>query len=350
MSKKVLVAMSGGVDSSAAALVLKKQGYDVAGAIMRLSEPKIDGYVNKNIEDARNVCQNLGIDFYVFDYREEFEKIVIGDFIENYKNALTPNPCIMCNKNFKFGKFLEKARELGYDYIATGHYAKVVQNEDTGRYMLVKSEADKKDQTYVLYNMSQDILAHTIFPLGTFSAKEEIRELARESGLDVASKADSQEICFIPDNDYATFIENHIGKFPAGNIVNKDGKVLGKHDGIIHYTVGQRKGLGISSANPLFVIKIDKDKNEVVVGEEKDIFSNELYADKINFISFEKLENEMECEAKIRYSSKPASCKVMQVGDDRVRVVFDEPQRAITPGQAVVFYKGNEIIGGGRIR
>lgn len=340
--KKVLLGMSGGVDSSAAALVLKEEGYDVIGVTMQLF-----GKNEENIRDAKAVCDNLGIMHYAYDYSEEFLNTVIADFLEQYKNARTPNPCIVCNKFLKFGKMMEEAQKLGADYIATGHYAKV--EFDGKKYSLRKAKADKKDQTYVLYNLTQDLLAHTLFPLGKFDSKEEIRKLAQDAGLDVASKPDSQEICFIPDNDYAKFIEERIGKFEEGNIVDVYGNVLGRHKGIIHYTIGQRKGLGISSKEPLFVVSINKGRNEVIVGGDDDLYSSELFADKVNYISGTKPEKEFKCAAKIRYAAKPVKCTVYPLDGEKIKVVFDEKQRAITPGQSVVLYDDDVILGGGII-
>lgn len=340
--KKVLLGMSGGVDSSAAALVLKEQGYEVIGVTMQLFGKNED-----NVRDAKAVCDNLKIEHYVYDYSEEFLDTVITDFLEQYQNAKTPNPCIVCNKFLKFGKMMEEAKKLGADYIATGHYANVEFVD--GKYLLKKSEADKKDQTYVLYNLTQDLLAHVLFPLGKFNSKDEIRKLAQNAGLDVANKPDSQEICFIPDNDYAKFIEERVGKFQEGNIVDIHGKILGKHKGIIHYTIGQRKGLGISSKEPLFVVSICKERNEVVVGGENDLYSNELFAVKVNYISGVKPEKEFRCAAKIRYAAKPVECTVYPLDGEKIKVVFDEKQRAITPGQSVVLYDDNIILGGGII-
>lgn len=357
LNKKVLVAMSGGVDSSAAAYILKEQGYHVAGAIMRLWD-KPD--TEKSIEDAKKVCENLGIDFYVFDNREEFKKTVIENFINEYANGRTPNPCVVCNKFLKFGAFLEKAKEMGFDYIATGHYAKIVYDEEFNRYNLVKSPLEKKDQSYFLYNVTQEILSHMILPLSSYENKDEVRALAEKAGIQVAKKPDSQEICFIPDNDHTSFILKHIPNIKAGKIVDKTGKVRGEHDGIIKYTIGQRKGLGISNPTPLFVTRIDANKNEVVVSDEVDLYSKELVASEINLISYEELPKDFKCTAKIRYAAKPVACVVNEFFEEntddnrntlmkKLRIIFDEPQRAITPGQSVVLYDGDKVIGGGII-
>ena len=340
--EKVLLGMSGGVDSSAAAIVLQEQGYEVVGVTMQLF-----GKSEQNIIDAKNVCDHLGIEHYTIDFSDEFLNTVITDFLEQYKNGKTPNPCIVCNKHLKFGKMMEEAEKRGAKYIATGHYANI--EFDGNEYFLEKSEADTKDQTYVLYNLNQDLLSHTLFPLGKFHSKDEIRQLAEKAGLNTAMKPDSQEICFIPDNDYARFIEKKIGKFKEGNIVDKNGEILGRHKGIIHYTVGQRKGLGISSQTPLFVIEINKDRNEIIVGNEECLYSKELIAENINYISGLTPNKEFDCKAKIRYAAKEVPCTVYPLNDNKAKVVFEEPQKAVTPGQSVVLYKGNRIIGGGII-
>lgn len=356
LNKRVLVAMSGGVDSSATAYILKEQGYEVAGAIMRLWD-KPD--TEKSIEDARKVCENLGIDFYVFDNRQEFKETVIENFVNEYKNGRTPNPCVVCNKFLKFGAFLEKAREMGFDYIATGHYAKVFYDESKNRYNLLKSPIAKKDQSYFLYNMTQDILAHIIFPLSEYDNKDDVRALAEKAGIEVAKKPDSQEICFIPDNDHTSFILKQCPNLKKGKIVDNAGKVRGEHEGIIKYTIGQRKGLGISNPTPLFVTKIDAKKNEVIVGAEEELYSNELTVKDVNIIAYDNLPENYKCTAKIRYAAKPVKCTVNVLNGDNIaddfkgkqilKIIFDEPQRAITSGQSVVLYDDDMVIGGGII-
>lgn len=346
MTKRVLVAMSGGVDSSAAAYILKEKGYEVAGAIMRLWD-KPD--TENSIEDARKVCENLGIDFYIFDNRQEFKETVIENFINEYKEGRTPNPCVVCNKFLKFGAFLDKAKEMGFDYIATGHYARILYNEETNKYELLKASLEKKDQSYFLYNMTQEILSHMIFPLSNFEDKNEVRAIAEKAGIQVAKKPDSQEICFIPDNDHTSFILKELPELKKGKIVDKDGNVRGEHCGIIKYTIGQRKGLGISNPTPLFVIKIDANKNEVIVGGEEDLYSNELIVKNINLIYYDKMPENFKCLAKIRYAAKPVRCRVECKEKDKLKIIFDEPQRAITPGQSVVLYDEDKVIGGGII-
>ncbi|MGL4738831.1 MAG: tRNA 2-thiouridine(34) synthase MnmA [Cellulosilyticaceae bacterium] len=353
--KKVVVGMSGGVDSSVTAYLLKEQGYDVIGMTMQIwekdaEEDKDGGCCGLSaVDDARRVCQKLDIPHYVMNFRDDFKRDVIDYFIEEYQCGRTPNPCIACNRYVKWESMLKKSLQIGADYIATGHYARVIQDEETGRYLLKQSKTLAKDQTYALYNLTQHQLEHTLMPLGDYT-KDEVRAIAQEIGLAVASKPDSQEICFVPDNDYAKYIEETTGtKFPKGKFVTKEGKVLGEHQGIIHYTIGQRKGLGIAHGKPLFVSKIDTTNNTVVVGDDADIFTCEVYANKLNFMPFEALEGKMRLSAKIRYSHRPAACSIELVDEDTVKCVFDEPQRAITPGQALVFYDEDRVVGGGTI-
>ena len=346
--EKVLVGMSGGVDSSVSAILLQEQGYEVIGATMQLW--KNDNSL-KEQEDAKKVCEKLKIKHYIFDATECFKKNVIDNFINCYKCAKTPNPCIECNKNLKFAYFYEKAKELGCEYIATGHYANVEYNNKYKTYVIKKSRSKTKDQTYVLYRIKKEIIPYIKFPLGNFETKDEIRQIAKNYGINVANKPDSQEICFIPDNDYVKFLKNHgVNKNIEGNIVHVNGEVLGRHKGIINYTIGQRKGLGIAYKNPLYVVKLNLDRNEVIVGEEKYIFRNELYVNDVNMLIPINKDN-MKIKAKIRYSAKEADAELIHKDEDTIKVVFDSPQRAITPGQSIVFYDDDGIVlGGGKIQ
>lgn len=325
-NKKVLLGMSGGVDSSVAAILLQQQGYEVIGATMKLLEQ------NDEINlDAKKVCDKLGIKHYVFDLKEEFRNCVINNFINTYENAKTPNPCIECNKYLKFGYFYQKACELGCDYIATGHYAKVEFEEKYNSMVIKKSNSNKKDQSYMLYNISQEILSKIIFPLSNFNDKMEIRKIAEEHGLEIANKPDSQDICFIPDNDYAKFLLKYI-KTKPGNIVHKNGEILGKHNGLIHYTIGQRKGLGIAYPTPLYVIELNKKTNEVIVGDESDIYTNTLYANELNYTLKIDISKPIEIKAKVRYSAKEQDAILYNNLDEKTaKIEFKEPQRAITP-------------------
>lgn len=357
MNKRVVIGMSGGVDSSVAAAVLKEQGYEVIGVTMRLWDGEnLNGNIAESTccgasaaEDARRVADRIGIEHFVLDFRKEFSEFVVDYFVDEYVNGKTPNPCIACNKFLKFDAMLKKADILNADYIATGHYAKIEYNDDLNRYILKRANADAKDQTYALYNLTQKQLSRLLLPLGDFSDKQDVRRYAEEHGLITANKPDSQEICFIPDNDYVSFIKRRIGSLPAeGDFVDLTGNVLGRHKGIVNYTVGQRKGLGIAFGKPMFVVRIDAAENKVVLGEQGTEFSDTLYAVRPNFISFEELKEPIKVMAKVRYSAKPAPCTVSPDGD-RLKIEFDAPQRAITPGQAVVMYDGDVVVGGATI-
>lgn len=346
--KKVLLGMSGGVDSSVSALLLKNEGFEVVGVTMELFAGSSCCNINTYL-DAKNVCKSIGIPHFTIDYKNEFKKYVIDDFINCYKNCKTPNPCIECNKFMKFGLMYEKAKELGCNYIATGHYAKTEYSEKYGRWVLKKSNAGKKDQSYVLWNIPKDLIEHVLFPLADFETKDEIRAIARENNLKVANKPDSEDICFVPDGNYKKFLENNSDIKPKnGNIVNSKGEVLGIHSGLYNYTIGQRKGLGISYKVPLFVIGFNPSKNEVIVGEERELFTKQAYVKDINLLLFDKIEEELEVDVKTRYSSKMAKATIIQE-DDIIKINFKEPQKAVTPGQSAVFYIDDIVVGGGKI-
>lgn len=354
--EKVVVGMSGGVDSSVAAWLLKEQGYDVIGVTMQIWQDEEQEAVEEEggccglsaVDDARRVADILDIPYYVMNFKPEFKEYVMDYFVEEYVHGRTPNPCIACNRFVKWEALLKRSLQIGADYIATGHYARVTRLEN-GRYTLKQAVSAAKDQTYALYNLTQEQLSHTLMPVGDYS-KDEIRKIAADIGLRVANKPDSQEICFIPDHDHAKFIREVYGKeMPCGNFVDKEGNILGQHKGITHYTVGQRKGLNLSMGKPVFVTAIRPQTNEVVIGNAEDVFSEALYANDLNFMGMEPLETEKRVFAKIRYAHKGAWCTIKRMGEDSIFCVFDEPQRAITPGQAVVFYEDDCIAGGGTI-
>lgn len=357
MSKKVVVGMSGGVDSSVAAWLLKEQGYDVIGVTMQIWQDEDTGIQEMEggccglsaVDDARRVAMDLGIPYYVMNFKKEFKNQVIDYFVREYMEGRTPNPCIACNRYVKWESLLHRSLAIGADLIATGHYARI-QELPGGRFALRQSVTAAKDQTYALYNLTQEQLKRTLMPVGSYH-KEEIRDLAKKLGLPVAHKPDSQEICFIPDHDYAAFIEEYTGKtLPEGNFVDREGNILGRHKGISHYTVGQRKGLNLSMGHPVFVTAIRPETNEVVIGENEDVFTDVVRCRKLNWMAFDGLHGEeREVWAKIRYSHKGAPCRIREIGEDLVECRFAEPVRAATPGQAVVFYTGDYVAGGGTI-
>lgn len=356
-TKRVVVGMSGGVDSSVAAYLLLKAGYEVIGVTMQIWQDEEVAVLEENggccglsaVEDARRVASFLEIPYYVMNFKKEFKEKVMDYFLREYLAGRTPNPCIACNRYVKWESLLKRALDIGADYIATGHYARVAQLPN-GRYALKASATKAKDQTYALYNLNQHQLSHTLMPVGEYT-KEEIRQLAEEIGLPVAHKPDSQEICFIPDNDYGGFIARNSEKpIQPGNFVDEEGRVLGVHKGIPYYTVGQRKGLGLALGRPVFVKEIRPEANEVLLSENEGLFSRCVAADKLNFMSVERLVGEQRVVAKLRYNHKGAKAKVHMLSEDKLECVFDEPQRAAAPGQALVLYQEDGcVLGGGTI-
>lgn len=353
---KVMVGMSGGVDSSVAAKLLIDSGYDVTGVTLKLfdggdiSEDFRTCCSLSDVEDARSVCYRLGIDHFVFNFKEAFRKKVINQFTESYLNGKTPNPCIECNRHIKFDKMLRRAEELGFDYIATGHYAERVYDYKTNRYILKRPKDRSKDQTYVLYGLTQYQLSKTLFPLGEYE-KSDIRRIAEAAGLINSRKPDSQDICFVPDGDYASFIKKNTGaEIKEGNFISADGDVIGRHKGIINYTIGQRRGIGISIGKPAYVTDKNALENTVTIGDESNLYKSEITAYDVNLISLDSISDEMRVTAKVRYSRNEQAAVVIPSVNGEVLVKFDEPQRAPASGQAVVFYDGDVVIGGGTIR
>ncbi len=353
--KRALIAMSGGVDSSLAAKLMQDDGYECIGCTMRLFHNEDAGLERsrtccslEDVEDARSVAYELGMRFYVFNFTDDFRNTVIRRFVESYQNGITPNPCIDCNRYMKFGKLFDRAKILDCNCVVTGHYARI--EEQDGRYVLKKAIDATKDQSYVLYAMTQDQLAHTRFPLGDL-CKTHVRALAEQNGFVNADKPDSQDICFVPNGDYAHIIELQTGcKAAAGNFVDRCGNVLGTHRGVIHYTIGQRKGLGIAAGEPLYVCRICPQSNTVVLGRNEDLFSTEADAMDFNWISGESLKQAIRCKVKIRYRQAEQWATVTPCGEHDVHISFDDPQRAVTPGQAAVLYDGDIVLGGGTIR
>ena len=343
-NERVMIAMSGGVDSSVAAYLLKSQGFECVGATMSLFEKE-----GTDISDAESICDKIGIPFKVFDFKKEFKRFVIDEFAEAYTLGKTPNPCIFCNKNLKFSEMLKKVDENDCGLLATGHYARVEFDKASNKYLLKKAADPSKDQSYVLYMLTQRQLQRIRFPLGGFT-KSEIREIAQQNSFVTAHKSDSQDICFIPDGNYSAFIENYLGKkFEPGDFVLRDNRVLGRHRGIINYTVGQRRGLAVSYTKPLYVLEIDPESNRVVLGDNEDLFTDSLRAENVNIISGDGLKTPVRCKAKIRYrhTEQPATAYID--GENILNVKFDRPQRAVTKGQSVVLYDGDTVLGGGEI-
>ena len=353
--KKALIAMSGGVDSSLAAKLMVEQGYECIGCTMKLYQNEDIGIERSrtccsldDVEDARSVAYKLGMPFYVFNFTDAFRRTVIRKFIDSYEKGITPNPCIDCNRYMKFDKLYERAKILGCDYIVTGHYARI--EEHNGKFLLKKALDETKDQSYVLYSMTQEQLAHTMFPLGN-KRKTEVRQIAEKAGFINADKPDSQDICFVPSGDYAGVIERQTGhKSLPGNFVDKQSNVRGKHKGVIHYTIGQRKGLGISSSEPLYVCAICPQSGDIVFGSHDDLFGTETDAADFNWISGAVPQGPFRCKIKIRYRQPEQWATVTPTGENTVHIVFDTPQRAITPGQAAVLYDGDTVLGGGTIQ
>ncbi|MBS4023424.1 MAG: tRNA 2-thiouridine(34) synthase MnmA [Dethiobacter sp.] len=358
-NNRVLVAMSGGVDSSLAAALLQEQGFEVIGVTMRLwVSPDFEEEAHHSgrgccslaaVDDARRVAEKLGIPYYVLNFRDAFREKVVDYFINEYKRGRTPNPCIACNRYLKFDMLLRKAFELDAWYVATGHYAQVEHDGKSGRWRLKKSADPEKDQTYTLYNLTQEQLAHILFPLGGYK-KTEVREMASRLELAVAAKPDSQEICFIPDDDYKKFLSGNSDiEDKPGSIYDTDGKKLGAHRGLAYYTVGQRKGLGLAAGRPLYVVELDVSRNALIVGDDKEVYSDGLLAGDINYILVENPETTMRINARVRYHAREAPAVLTPLPGGRVRVDFEEPERAVTPGQSVVFYHGDDVLGGGII-
>ena len=351
MNKRVLLGMSGGVDSSVAAILLKKQGYEVIGITMKLFNSEIEGSCcnTSSTLDAKRVCDYLDIPHYTINFCKEFNEKVIKNFITSYSNCKTPNPCIECNRYLKFGAMYNKAKELKCDYIATGHYAKIEYDNKYKMNTLKISNAKNKDQSYVLYNLPRELLDIFLLPLGNFNSKDEIRKIAKKHNLPVANKPDSEDICFIPDGNYKKFLENNSTLKPtSGNIVNLQGEILGSHNGLYKYTIGQRKGIGITNKTPLYVIGFNKDKNELIVGEKEDLYRKTFYVNDLNWLIFDRLESNLNVDVKIRYQSKMSKATIIPEGNN-VKVILDEPQKSITPGQFAVFYINDSVIGGGKI-
>lgn len=356
MTKKALVAMSGGVDSSVAAYLTKEMGYNATGITLKLFDNEDIGETKEktccsldDIDDARNVCRKIGIPYYVYNFKDSFKENVIDRFISAYENGTTPNPCIDCNRYIKFEKLIRRVEELEFDKVVTGHYSIIEYDEGADRFLLKKSADLSKDQSYVLYSLTQKQLSKTLLPLGNLT-KSYVREIAESLNLINAKKHDSQDICFVPDGDYAKFIEQYTGRtYPNGNFVDENGNILGEHKGIIRYTVGQRKGLGLALPCPMYVKEKNLEENKVILCENHRLFSKELYATDINLISCDRIDKPMRVKARVRYNQPEQPATVEQTDNNTIHITFDEPQRAISKGQAVVLYDGEYVIGGGTI-
>lgn len=354
--KKAIIAMSGGVDSSVAALLTKESGDECIGATMKLYNNEDIGVHREktccsldDVEDARSVAYQMDMPYYVFNFTADFHTEVMDRFVDAYENGCTPNPCIDCNRYLKFDKMFHRMQEIGYDYIVTGHYARVEYDEKRDRYLLKKAVDDTKDQSYVLYMLTQEQLAHVKLPLGGLR-KDQVRVIAEKHGFINARKHDSQDICFVVNGKYSDFIEQYREKtYPEGDFVDLEGNVLGRHKGIIRYTIGQRKGLGLSLKESMYVVAVDPEKNRVILGRNDDLFSREFVANDVNLIAVDHIEGEMRVKAKVRYRHEEQWATVTQPEPDKIRVVFDEPQRAITCGQAVVLYDEDVVVGGATI-
>ncbi len=345
---KIAVGMSGGVDSSVTAYLLKKQGYEVTGVYLQMID---DIHAEKAAGDAKKVADQIGIDFNRYDIRDKFKEKVIAYFTESYLAGVTPNPCVVCNKEIKFKLFFDLVKELGIDTIATGHYVKVEKDTQSGKYLLKKAEDERKDQTYFLYNLTQEVLQKVKFPLGDYK-KDKVKEMADEAGLHVAKKSESQEICFISDNDYKSYLKEYYGDqvFQKGPIIDQQGNFVGEHTGLPFYTIGQRKGIGLSLDYPAYVTGFNQKENVLYIGEQNDLFTDTLTAEKYNLLHLDSFDEEYEYDIKIRYSNYTSKGYIKVNPDQTIIVNFKEPQRAVTPGQSVVFYDGDILIGGAVIR
>ncbi|MBQ8827592.1 MAG: tRNA 2-thiouridine(34) synthase MnmA [Clostridia bacterium] len=352
--KKALIAMSGGVDSSVAAYLTKEQGYECIGCTMKLYDNEDIGISRSrtccsldDVEDARSVSYKIGMPYYVFNFSDGFREKVIDKFVQCYESGATPNPCIDCNRFLKFDKLYERAKILGCNHIVTGHYARI--EEKDGKYLLKKAFDETKDQSYVLYSLTQEQLAHTLFPLGIMR-KTEVRRIAEENGFVNAEKPDSQDICFVPNGNYASFLMHYTGKiYPEGDFVSTDGTVLGKHKGIVRYTIGQHKGLGLSLPEPMYVKQIDSSNNTITLGKDRELYSKEAAVSDFNWILGDVPNTEIRCKAKVRYRHPEQWATVIPINETTIQIIFDEPQRAITPGQAAVLYDGDVVLGGGTL-